>query len=84
LTKGEIPESMAFQKRLEGIFLVSYFRAKPFHCSCKRILPFLQSQTNVCIVAEIQSAFSFLLIHNEFEYCSFISLYNGNETLFGR
>jgi hypothetical protein len=35
-------------------------------------LPFLKSQRNTSIVAEIQRAFSFLWVHGEFEYCSFI------------
>jgi hypothetical protein len=73
-----------FRKGLEGKFFVPYFSAKPFHCSCKRILPFLWSQPNTCTVAEIQSAFSFLQVYSEFEYCSFILSYNGSETLFGR
>jgi hypothetical protein len=47
-------------------------------------LPFPWSQPNAYIITEIQSAFSFLWVHSEFEYCGFISSYNGNETLFGR
>jgi hypothetical protein len=39
---------------------------------------FLWSETDACIISEIQSAFSFLWFHSEFKY-SFISLYNVNE-----
>jgi hypothetical protein len=73
LTKGQKSESMAVQGRLVGKFFVPNLSAKPSHCICKKILPFLKSQTNTCIVAEIQNAFSFLWVNGEFEYCSFIS-----------
>jgi hypothetical protein len=35
---------------------VSYVSVKLFHCSCKRIMPFLWPQTNAYIIAEIQVA----------------------------
>jgi hypothetical protein len=73
---------MGIQEILQRKFFVSYISPKPFHCSCKKILPFLWSQPNACIVAEIRSAFSFLRVHSEFKYHSFISSYNGNETRF--
>jgi hypothetical protein len=81
---GQKTESVEIQERLERKFFVLYISAKPFHCNCKKILPVLWSQPNACIVAEIQGAFSFLWVHSEFEYCSFISSYNGNEMSFGR
>jgi hypothetical protein len=46
-------------------FFVLYINAMPFHCSCKKMLPFLWLQPNACIVAEIHSAFSFPWIHND-------------------
>jgi hypothetical protein len=77
LTKGQKSESMAVQGRLQGKFFVPFLSAKPFHCH------FLKSQTNTCIIAEIQRAFSFLWVHGEFKYFSFISSWKGNDTLFG-
>jgi hypothetical protein len=71
-------------ERLERKFFVSYISAESFHCRCKSILPFLWSRPNTCIVAGVKSAFSFLWVHSEFEYRSFISSYDGNETSFGR
>jgi hypothetical protein len=53
---------MAFKERIEGEFFIPYFSAKPLHSRCKRILPFLWSQPNACIIAEI--------VHSVF--CEFI------------
>jgi hypothetical protein len=50
---------MKIQKRLERKVSVLYISAKPFHCICKKILPFLWLQPNACIVAEIQSVLVF-------------------------
>jgi hypothetical protein len=75
---------MTFQGMLERIFIASYLTAKPCHCSCKKILPFLRLQPNICIAAELQSVFGFLWVYSEFEYFSFILSYDGNETFFGR
>jgi hypothetical protein len=72
LTKEQKSESTTFQERLEEKFFIPYFSAKPFHCSCMRILPFLWSQPNAWIIAKTESAFSFLWVHREFKYCSFI------------
>jgi hypothetical protein len=76
--------SMGIQERLGRNFFLSYICPKPFYCSWHRIPSFLWSQPNDCTIAEIQSACSFLWIHSEFEYHSFISSYNGYETSFGR
>jgi hypothetical protein len=41
---------------LERKCFVSYISVKLFHCSCKRIMPFLWSKPNAYIIAEIQGA----------------------------
>jgi hypothetical protein len=53
LTEGQKIESMVVLARLQGKFFVPHLKAKPSHSICKRILPFLQSQPNTCITAEI-------------------------------
>jgi hypothetical protein len=77
-------ESMVVLGRLQGKFFVPCLNAKTFHCICKRILPFLQSQTNTCIVAEVGRAFRFLWVRGEFGYCSFVSSQTGSEKLFAK
>jgi hypothetical protein len=89
-------KTFAFQERYTGNIHCSLIQCPalpcpalpcpvlPCHCSCKRILPFLWLHTNAFNVAEIQSAFSFLSVHSEFECRSFILSYNGSESLFGR
>jgi hypothetical protein len=57
----------------EGYSVFVPFFSASASLSWERTLPFLKSQTNTCIVAAIQSALSFLWVHGEFEYCSFIS-----------
>jgi hypothetical protein len=54
LTEGQKSKSMVVLGRLQGKFFVPCLKAKPSHSICKRILPFLQSQTHTCIAAEIQ------------------------------
>jgi hypothetical protein len=41
LIMGQKSGIMGIQERLEGKFFVSYVSAKPFHYSCKGIMPFL-------------------------------------------
>jgi hypothetical protein len=84
LTRGAESESMGIQERPERGSFVSYMSPTVFHCSCKKIFPFLWLLPNACIIAEIQSAFSILWVPSEFKHRSFISSYNGNETSFGR
>jgi hypothetical protein len=45
LTEEQKSESTGSQKKLERKFIVSYTIAKPFHFSCKRLLPFLWTKT---------------------------------------
>jgi hypothetical protein len=47
-------------------------------------LPFLQSQPNTCITAEIWRAFRFLRVLGKLGYCSFVSLWTGSEKLFAK
>jgi hypothetical protein len=77
LTKGILKRKWSLL-RPKTKFFVSYLTAKPFHCSWNCILPFVWPQPNMCIADEIDC--SFVCVYCEFEYRTFISSYNGNET----
>jgi hypothetical protein len=71
-------------RETEGKIICFVLKSHDLPLSLKEILNFLWSQTNVCIVAEIQNAFSFLWVRTEFAYRSIISSYSRNETSFGK
>jgi hypothetical protein len=83
LAKGQKSENMAFQEKLYSEYTLFRNRVPSPAIAAARRYCRLWLQTNACIAAEIQSAFSSLWVHSEFEYCSFILSYNGNELLFG-
>jgi hypothetical protein len=57
---------MGIQERLERKFFVSYISAKPFHCSCKKILSFLLCKQMLALLLRyrVHSVFCELIVNS--------------------
>jgi hypothetical protein len=67
---------MGIQETLERKFFILYVSTNPFPLQLQENI-FLSLVATKHIVTEIQSAFGFLRVHGEFEYCNLISSYSG-------